>query len=603
MEPTDHTSSSRRGFLKYLGLGALATGAALAGCQPGSSDTTPAPGRMTRRRHPQSGDEVSLLGYGCMRWPTQEGSDELDQEAINELVDAALAGGVNYFDTSPAYCKGQSERATGIALKRHPRSSYFIATKLSNFAKETWSRERSMEIYHNSFKELQVDTIDYMLLHAIGTGGGMEEFEERYINNGMLDFLLAERRAGRIRHLGFSYHGDVRVFDRMLAEHDRYQWDFVQIQMNYLDWRHAKRTNANNTNAEYLYQELERRSIPVVIMEPLLGGRLAKVPDHIATRLKQREPERSVASWAFRFAGTYPKVLTVLSGMTYKEHLRDNLHSFSPLHALTEEEKQFLHDTAELMMQYPTIPCNDCKYCMPCPYGIDIPAILLHYNKCVNEGSIIADKRSPQYERARRAFLVGYDRSVPALRQAAHCIGCGKCMHHCPQGIDIPHELQHIDLYVEQLKTGYDTMRQLIQKLDEGYTLAMQRGSVDGMGGYYSRGRGISDLAHLVLYGNAGSKKKPLQGLYVADKVVGKGAAALLVVGGARRVHAQLISEPALQMLNDARIRVSCDKRVPAIRNRDNSGPCPVEALCAPCRTAEECVPLIRKFVEEQGEG
>lgn len=149
---------------------------------------------------------------------------------------------MNYFDTSPAYCKGQSERVTGIALKRHPREKYFIATKLSNFAPSTWSREASLAMYRNSFRELQVDYIDYMLLHGVGMGGGMEEFEARYIRNGMLDFLLAEREAGRIRNLGFSYHGDIRVFDRLLAGHDRYRWDFVQIQMNYLDWRHAGRS-------------------------------------------------------------------------------------------------------------------------------------------------------------------------------------------------------------------------------------------------------------------------------------------------------------------------------------------------------------------------
>ena len=176
-------------------------------------------------------------------------------------MDHANAHGVNYFDTSPAYCQGLSERATGIALSRYPRDSYFVATKLSNFAPSTWSREASIAMYRNSFKELGVDRIDYMLLHAIGMGGGMEEFEARYIRNGMLDFLMAEREAGRIRNLGFSYHGDIAVFDRMLAEHDRYKWDFVQIQLNYLDWNYAKQINPRNTDAEYLYGELEKRHI------------------------------------------------------------------------------------------------------------------------------------------------------------------------------------------------------------------------------------------------------------------------------------------------------------------------------------------------------
>ncbi|MDE6423413.1 MAG: aldo/keto reductase, partial [Muribaculaceae bacterium] len=329
----------------------------------------------------------------------------------------------------------------------------FIATKLSNFSPSTWSREASVNMYHNSLKELQTDHIDYMLLHGIGMGDdGMDTFNKRYIDNGVLDFLLQEREAGRIKNLGFSYHGDVKVFDYLLSQHDKYKWDFVQIQLNYVDWKHAKEVNNRNTNAEYLYGELEKRGIPAVIMEPLLGGRLSNVPEHVMTRLKEREPERSVASWAFRYAGTFPGVLTVLSGMTYKEHLLDNLSTYCPLKPLDDNELAFLYDTADLMMQYPTVPCNDCKYCMPCPYGLDIPAILLHYNKCINEGNVPVSSQSENYREARRAFLVGYDRSVPKLRQASHCIGCNQCSPHCPQSIDIPHELHRIDRYVEKLK-------------------------------------------------------------------------------------------------------------------------------------------------------
>ena len=453
----------RREFLKRLGAGAAATTASLYGCAPEGGMRPAAEGgiptdRMTFRTTPTSGDRVSLPGYGCMRWPTvssgsaRDSDDAIDQEAVNRLVDYALAHGVNYFDTSPAYCKGHSEAATGIALKRHPRESYFVATKLSNFAPSTWSREASTAMYRNSMRELQVDYIDYYLLHGVGMGNGMGDFESRYVKNGMLDFLLEERRAGRIRNLGFSYHGDIRVFDYLLSIHDRVRWDFVQIQLNWLDWRHAKEINPRNTDAEYLYGELQKRGIPAVIMEPLLGGRLSKVHDHIVERLKQREPDRSVASWAFRFAGSLPGVLTVLSGMTYLEHLQDNLRSYCPLTPLTQEETQFLYDTADLMMQYPTIPCNDCKYCMPCPYGIDIPGVLLHYNRCVNEGNIPRDRLDPDYRRARRAFLVGYDRSVPRLRQSSYCIGCNECVSHCPQNIRIPQEMARIDRFVEHLK-------------------------------------------------------------------------------------------------------------------------------------------------------
>lgn len=444
----------RRDFIKKsaaAGIAAAATGCKISGTSPGMTEKTGAEdGKMTLRTQPKSGDRVSLLGYGMMRLPMN--GDTPDQETTNEFVDYALAHGVNYFDTSPAYCRGKSEMATGAALSRHPRESYYVATKLSNFNPASWSRKASMEMYRNSFKELKVDTIDYYLLHGIGLGNGMEEFNARYIDNGMLDFLLEERAAGRIRHLGFSYHGDIRVFDSLLAQHDKYQWDFVQIQLNYLDWKYAKQINPRNTAAEYLYNELSSRGIPAVIMEPLLGGRLAKVPDRIVARMKQRKPEKSVASWAFRFAGTWPGVLTVLSGMTRMEHLQDNLGNYCPLDPLTDDDLAFLQEIAAQMMEFDTIPCTDCKYCMPCPYGLDIPEIFKHYNKCIAEDNVPASPRDTNYEKARRAFLVGYDRSVPKLRQADHCINCKVCMPHCPQRIQIPKEMSRINDYVERLK-------------------------------------------------------------------------------------------------------------------------------------------------------
>ncbi len=464
----EKNNMNRREFLRKVGAGtAAASAVALTGCansgrkgasavaggNAGNAETSAE--NMTYRINPTTGDRVSLLGYGCMRWPekTVGGKREFDQETINGLVDYAIAHGVNYFDTAPVYGRGLSERVTGIALSRHPRESYYIATKLSNHDSKLWSREASMNMYRNSFKELQVDYIDYYLLHSIG-GGGIPTLEGRYLDNGMLEFLLKEREAGRIRNLGFSFHGDVEVFDWLMDHHDHYRWDFVQIQMNYVDWKHAKETNKRNVDAEYLYNELDKRGIPAVIMEPLLGGRLSKVHDHIAAKLAERTPENSVASWAFRFCGSYPNVLTILSGMTYMEHLLDNLKTLSPLVPLTEDEFAFLEETAQLMLRYPTIPCNDCNYCMPCPYGIDIPGVLTHYNKCINEGNVPSSSQDPFYRKERRAFLVGYDRSVPKLRQADHCIGCEQCNPKCPQRIDIPKQMQRINEFVEDLRQG-----------------------------------------------------------------------------------------------------------------------------------------------------
>ena len=463
---------SRRDFLKIFGAGTVATAATMVGCQNKVGDLDPKgtiqpqKGQMTYRTNPTTGDKVSLLGYGMMRLPVlesdpnksgsgRENEAPIDQEMVNKLVDKAIEYGVNYFDTSPAYCQGRSEKATGIALSRHKRDEYYIATKMSNFASGTWPREESIAMFYNSLKELQTDYIDYMLLHSIGGGENWEEtLRQRYYDNGIPDFLLEQREKGVVRNLGFSYHGDVKAFDYLLSRHDEYKWDFVQIEMNYLDWHFANEINDRNTDAEYLYNELAKRNIPVVIMEPLLGGRLANLPDHIVEEMKKREPQRSVASWAFRFCGTYPNVLTSLSGMTYMDHLDDNLATHCPLKPLTDEELNFLEDIAKKVYDLKSIPCTACQYCMPCPFGLDIPGIFTHYNKCIKEGNLAKSQDESDYKKMRRAFLIGYDRSVPKLRQADHCTNCGECLSHCPQRIRIPEMMQKVDEYVEKLKQG-----------------------------------------------------------------------------------------------------------------------------------------------------
>jgi len=458
-----HQDISRRSFLKMLGGGALTTAAVLTGCKSKTGtkaaseyakQVEPPTGKMTYRVNPFTKDKVSLLGYGMMRLPSKtENQDDYDQEMINKQVDYAIEHGVNYFDTSPVYCQGKSEACTGIALSRHKRSEYLIATKLSNFNPALQTREASIEMYRNSMKQLQVDYIDYYLLHAVG--GGMGEFNARYVDNGIMDFLLEERKAGRIRNLGFSFHGRKEVFDKILAMHSQYHWDFIQIELNYLDWHFANEISKENVDASYLYAEVHKRGIPSVIMEPLLGGRLAKLPQFLVTELKQRDPERSVASWAFRYAGTPEGVLTVLSGMTYMEHLKDNLLSYCPLKPLTRNEQKYLEQhVAQRIVGLQNIPCNDCKYCMPCPYGIDIPAIFVHYNKCKNEGMLPTDAGDENYRKLRRQYLIGLDRAVPKLRQADHCIQCGQCEPHCPQSIRIPRELKKISDYVEALRQG-----------------------------------------------------------------------------------------------------------------------------------------------------
>ena len=455
-----------------MGGAAVATSVVLSACKDNSKETPivgniiDGQGEMTLRTNPSTGDKVSILGYGMMRLPVEAGGTQrdhpespLDQELINEQIDYALEHGVNYFDTSPVYCMGLSEHATGIALSRHPRNSYYIATKLSNFSPSTWSTEASKNMFENSLKELQTDYIDYLLLHSIGGStkelNSHELFDTRFVNNGILDWLVEQKKAGRIRNLGFSYHGDVEIFDMLLKWHDegKYHWDFVQIELNYLDWKYADEMNTRNTDAAYLYEALHTRGIPAVIMEPLLGGRLASLPDHIVKQMQEREPESPVARWAFRFAGTPEGILTVLSGMTYMEHLKQNVETYSPLRPISDEENVFLMKIAEEFVELPLVPCTSCNYCMPCPYGLNIPVIFSYYNKSVTEGKMpTGGPEAKEYWEARKRFLIGYDRNVPGLRQASHCIGCNQCAPHCPQNIEIPKELHRIDDYVEQLK-------------------------------------------------------------------------------------------------------------------------------------------------------
>lgn len=446
----------RRDFIKTVGLGSVSMGAVMAGCNPknrvsgenGSLGEVPTD-KMTCRTNHHSGDVVSLLGYGCMRWPLRKnanGEDEIDQDAVNELVDYAIAHGVNYFDTAPVYVRGGSETATGTALKRHPRDKFFIATKASGQrGNNTW--EGGVAMYQRSLQNLQVDYLDYYLLHSVGNS--IEEFNNRFFKTKLLDYFLKEREAGRIRNLGWSFHGNVETFDYILALHEDIHWDFVQIQLNYQDWKHA---SGRNVNAEYLYGELTKKNIPAVIMEPLLGGRLARVPAQAIAMMKALRPDDNPAQWAFRYSGTPGNVLTVLSGMVYMEHLQENIRTYSPLVPLIEKEYEMLEHVTGILVDSDYILCTECQYCMPCPYGLDIPGVFGHYNRCVSAGKLLKNSKDENYRKARRDFLIGYDRSVPKLRQASHCLECDECRPKCPQNINIPREMRRVDLYVEQLK-------------------------------------------------------------------------------------------------------------------------------------------------------
>ena len=458
MDKKKNTDLGRRAFLRRLGIGAGSAMAMMA-LEPIGALARPAnkpfivpgkddePVRMTYRVLHGTNEQVSLLGFGMMRLPN-------DQDKVNEMVDYAIAHGVNYFDTAPMYMGGQSEVLMGNALSRHPRDKYYVATKMSNQNPSLWDFNKAKEMYLKSFERLKVDHIDYYLLHSIG-GGGVENLHSRFLDNGLLDFLLAERKAGRIRHLGFSYHGDVSAFDWLLDHQDDYHWDFVQIQMNYLDWRHAsiRGGRRHDADAEYLYNKCEKTGVQCVLMEPLRGGGLAKVPAEVEQELKAMRPDDSPARWAFRWVGSHPNVLTALSGMNRMDHVVENIATFSPLDPCTDAENTLMAAMADKIAGVPTIPCTTCEYCMPCPFGVNIPANFAYYNEAVREKIIpLPAPDAADFAQRRQQFAEGFKKALPDAKTWAHsCQDCEECLSKCPQQIRIPNQMARI---VETLGRG-----------------------------------------------------------------------------------------------------------------------------------------------------
>ena len=440
----NRSNMSRREFLRRLGIGA-GSAMALVALEPFNAfakneGKAVKENRMTYRVQHGSGEQISLLGFGMMRLPD-------NQDEVNQLVDYAIEHGVNYFDTAPMYMRGRSEVLMGNALSRYPREKYYVATKMSNQNQRSWALEESKKMYYQSFQRLKVDYIDYYLLHSIG-GGGVDNVKGRFIDNGLLDFLLEERKAGRIRHLGFSYHGDVRAFDWLLDHNDEYHWDFVQIQMNYLDWRHASLGDGwkRDADAEYLYNKCQKLDIQCVIMEPLRGGALAKLRDEQFKQLQELRPNDSAARWAFRLVGSHSNILTALSGMNRMDHLIDNVETFSPLDPCTESENALLANIADVMAGFPTIPCTTCAYCMPCPYGVDIPKNFAYYNEAINEHILpLPDSQSADYAARKQQFIDGYKAALPDEKTwAKACQDCEECLSKCPQQIRIPNQMGRI---------------------------------------------------------------------------------------------------------------------------------------------------------------
>ncbi len=377
---------------------------------------------MEMRQYRDTDVKVSLLGMGCMRLPKVDPEKEdIDYEKAQEIIDYAYANGVNYFDTAYGYHGGQSELFVGQALKKYPRESFFLASKMPIWCvKEKGDVER---IFNEQLQRCQTDYFDFYLFHS-QNAANFQKCQEF----GVYEFLSQMKAEGKIRRLGFSFHDTPEVLRHIC---DTYPWDFAQIQLNYLDWEMQ--------DAKTQYQILNDREIPVIVMEPVRGGALASPCEAADILFREERPDKSVASWAIRFAASLPGVLTVLSGMSNMEQVRDNVDTMARFEPLTDREREVIDEALEAYRKKDTVPCTGCRYCMDCPFGVDIPKMFSLYNHYV-------------LDRDGEDYLEAYE-AQPESERADQCQACGACMEKCPQHIRIPDQMVTIRETVEKIST------------------------------------------------------------------------------------------------------------------------------------------------------
>lgn len=358
--------------------------------------------------------KVSKLGFGLMRLPKlYEGKEDIDFKEAEKLVDLAYQNGVNYFDTAYVYHGGESEIFAGKILNKYPRESYNLATKLPGWAIKNDGKTVD-ELFNEQLEKCEVEYFDFYLLHSLN-----RDIWNTFKSVNAYENLKEKKSQGQIKHLGFSFHGDMELFKELL---ENYEWDFVQLQINYYDWE--------ADNAKDFYKLLEDKNIPCIVMEPVRGGSLQKLNDE-AVEVFKKLSSSSPASYALRFVAQLPNVLVTLSGMSTYEQVKDNINTFNECRPLSDEEMKAIEEANVLFRKNFSIPCTACKYCVTeCPKGIDIPSCFSAFNE-YNATREIKDLN--------KTYLL-----IPKEKQAHNCIDCKKCMEHCPQEINIPRKLSNI---------------------------------------------------------------------------------------------------------------------------------------------------------------
>ncbi len=350
------------------------------------------------------GIRLSTLGMGNMRLPTVNPADPkaaIDYPAAHQIIDSAYENGINYFDTAYTYSGGESEKCLGACMTKHPRDSFYLASKYFIGANPDYKA-----VFEEQLQRLQTDRIDFYLIHCL-----LDNNIDSYLCSGAIEYFLEQKRLGRIRYLGFSSHASLETLTRFA---DHHAWDFAQLQINYYDWLYG--------TSKQEYDILAKRSIPIMVMEPVRGGRLAALTPEAEAPLKAAHPDWSIASWSLRFVRTLPAVHVILSGMSSMDQLQDNLNTFDG-NPLTDEETALLFKSCEMFRHQVQVPCTSCRYCCDgCPAEINIPEYLNLYNayKVDGRGALRAAEK------------------IESVGKPADCVGCGACTGHCPQNIDTP---------------------------------------------------------------------------------------------------------------------------------------------------------------------